>query len=443
MRTARVGVGILLGWGMSGLLSSGNAAAVAAGAGDAGGGASATLGMGMAGGGGTWGGPGRAEADRRGAPRAVERVRVITPGGVFLIYAAAMPADRPRKQPGFLAYWNQFGADQSYVYGRLLTRPADVGDALLALEAEFGVDTVMLAMADPSLERAVALAVVRRSAPDGTDAYDPPDRPGTKWADSQVVDDTVWLPADPWTILWLMGFDPDVEIARMNTEAAESGRVAIEGDDPPVSECCPMMDECCAIVAAIVASGRPPRRRMQLWMMSLPRRRSRCNAARWAAVPVPGIGIGRVCAASVRQATRAWPPWPFRVVKSVATISATMQIPAPRTTCVKRADRCLAVMGRQRTATTATRAPPTPVWAGCVSMSRRKTRAIRNAAIRVFAWTATTATRARATHAMRPHVSMRPLRGLARTTGIRVRMIFASMNLARIRGSARKTTGHV
>jgi hypothetical protein len=167
------------------------------------------------------GGAGGFEQDayvpRYGRTRAPVRIRVRAADGVFLVFDAAVPPDRPRKRTGALAYWNDFAGGMSYVYGRLMATETDVGHALWNLEADLGIDTI------PLTETAAAL--------DGAWAR----------AGQEDVDPTTWLPMTRETMLALMGFDA----------ADAGGFVAVEGEDPE-PDCCPIDDPCCPAVAALL-----------------------------------------------------------------------------------------------------------------------------------------------------------------------------------------------
>ncbi len=86
------------------------------------------------------------------------RVRVIGDEGILLVYDAANPPSNPRARRGYLAYWNDYQTESLYVYGRLLLEPAGVGQALLNLERDLGIDVDALAAADmrvaPALQEA-------------------------------------------------------------------------------------------------------------------------------------------------------------------------------------------------------------------------------------------------------------------------------------------------
>ena len=62
---------------------------------------------------------------------------------------------------GFLAYWNDYGTRQIYMFDRVLYTRADVGQALLNIEPDLAVDGFAIATADDGLTRAVELAVAR------------------------------------------------------------------------------------------------------------------------------------------------------------------------------------------------------------------------------------------------------------------------------------------
>ena len=94
------------------------------------------------------------------------RIRVIGDEGIFLVYDAANPSSNPRPQAGYLAYWNDFETETLYVYGRLLFEPADVGQAMLRLERDLGIDVDALAAADTRVEAVVQAGTRHRG--DGT-----------------------------------------------------------------------------------------------------------------------------------------------------------------------------------------------------------------------------------------------------------------------------------
>ena len=111
------------------------------------------------------------------------RVRVVGDEGIFLVYDSANPASNPRPQAGYLAYWNDFETETLYVYGRLLFEPADVGQALLSLERDLGIDVDALAAADMRVE------------------------PALQEAASYPAEDTLWDSATYGAIQTLMGFE--------------------------------------------------------------------------------------------------------------------------------------------------------------------------------------------------------------------------------------------
>ena len=76
------------------------------------------------------------------------RIQVIGDEGILLVYDAVNPPADPRPRRGYLAYCDDYQTESLYVYGRLLFELVDVGQALLNLELELGIDVDALSAAD-------------------------------------------------------------------------------------------------------------------------------------------------------------------------------------------------------------------------------------------------------------------------------------------------------
>ncbi|MFQ5494978.1 MAG: hypothetical protein ACE5EX_06315, partial [Phycisphaerae bacterium] len=97
---------------------------------------------------------------------------------------ASREASGLRDRAGYLAYWSETGSREVSVFNRLLFDGEDVGQALLALERDRGVNIGPITSVAATLDQAVTQAA------------------------GAAEDTTVWLPATDSTIAALMGFDP-------------------------------------------------------------------------------------------------------------------------------------------------------------------------------------------------------------------------------------------
>ena len=99
--------------------------------------------------------------DRASAGGKAEKLptRLEIEDGVLVIFDIAAYTDPAHDIKGYLVYWDDYAAEQLFVFGRLAEGPVDVGQAVLNLEIDLGIDSALLATQHWVLRKAVVDAL--------------------------------------------------------------------------------------------------------------------------------------------------------------------------------------------------------------------------------------------------------------------------------------------